>query len=161
MYLFSGDATNAIFHPMVIHFPIAYLFLALLAELAYVFFRQESLQKITEWLLYLSALSSIVAVGAGVLAANQLGHNSPHHDMVHQHRNIMLAVTAGIVICAILLALVKKMRTGSGRKLLLPILVLLSGMMAFGADKGGEMVYQYGIGTKVGIKSVPMQHDEH
>ncbi len=153
MYLFSGEATNAIFHPMVIHFPIAYLFLALLSELAYVFLKQESLQKITEWLVYLSALSAVIAVSAGLLAASHLGHNSPNHDMVHQHRNIMLVVTAGIVLCAIFLGFVKEMCTGNGRKLLLPILVLLSGMMAFGADKGGEMVYQYGIGTNVKTES--------
>ncbi len=149
--LFPGISNLAVIHPMVVHLPIAYLLTAFLFELIRYFTNNERVKVFAEWMVYLGAASAIAAVGAGFLAAESLGHDSPGHDLVHIHRDIMVSMTVGFVLLALALALIKQFRDGPFRKGLVVLLTLLTGLMAFGADKGGQLVYQHGTGVNPAI----------
>ena len=152
----SPDIENlAIIHPMVVHFPITYVLTALLFELIQTFTGNKQVKVFAEWMVYLGAVSSIAAVSAGYLAAETLGHDAPGHDLVHIHRNIMVSMTVGLVSIAIALASFQHFRNGPLRKALVIALVVLTGMMAFGADKGGQLVYQHGTGVNPKILKTP------
>ncbi|MBF0590077.1 MAG: hypothetical protein HQL53_13225, partial [Magnetococcales bacterium] len=86
----------AVIHPMAVHLPIAYLLTAVLFELIRTVTGNERAKVFAEWMIYLGALSAMVAVGAGFVAAETLGHDSPGHDLVHVHRNIMIGMTSGL-----------------------------------------------------------------
>jgi uncharacterized membrane protein len=161
--LFSGIHSLTVIHPMVVHFPIAYLMTSIAVELAFVVTKRDGLRVAAHWLVYLGALSAMAAVGAGYLAAETLGHDSPGHDLVHDHRNIMVAMTIGLFLTAIALAALKIFREGKFRKALLPILLVLGGVMAFGADKGGTLVYTYGTGVnpQASQSMQPRQGDQY
>ncbi|MGN7610923.1 DUF2231 domain-containing protein [Magnetococcales bacterium HHB-1] len=159
--LFSGINILVVLHPMVVHFPIAYLVAALLSELIAVVFKQEKFHRYTQWILLLTAVSAIVAVGAGFLAAETLGHDAPGHDLVHDHRDIMIAMTVGITVVTAILFLFRPFQEGSLRKLILPGLVVLVGIMALGAHKGGALVYKYGTGVDPKVFMPQNTHTNH
>ena len=150
----GGINLLTVLHPMVVHFPIALLMTALFFELIRTISKKDSVKTCAEWMTYLAAASAIVAVGAGYLAAESLGHDSSGHDLVHDHRNIMIGMTTGLVLTALLLAWSDRFRNGSLRGGLVVVLVLLAGVMAFGADKGGRLVYEFGTGVNPALFKV-------
>ncbi len=155
--MFAGIENLALLHPMVVHLPITYVLTALLFEAIRFFTRNERVKLFAEWMVYLGAVAAIAAVGAGHLAAEHLGHDAPGHDLVHVHRNIMISMTVGLALTAIALALFPRFRNGSMRQGLLVALVALTGVMAYGADKGGQLVYRYGTGVDPRAFHVPAQ----
>ncbi|MEG3637632.1 DUF2231 domain-containing protein [Magnetococcus sp. PR-3] len=154
-------------HPMVIHFPIVYLITAILAESVGIVSGRQGYRQAATILIWLAGISATAAVGAGYLAAEVLRHDSPGHDLVHTHRDIMLAFTTGLLLLGVALAISKGLRLGASRRFLLPILILLAAVMGYGADKGGKMVYLHGVGIKPELlrnSSPPVSmghHDDH
>ncbi|MBF0384139.1 MAG: DUF2231 domain-containing protein, partial [Magnetococcales bacterium] len=145
----------AVLHPMAVHLPIAYLVTALFIEILGSVSKREHLKVFTEWMVYLGAVTAVVAAGAGWIASESLGHDSPGHDLVHLHRDFMVSMTVGLVLTALSLFFFKVFRNGSMRKGLLPILVFLTGIMFIGADKGGQLVYKHGTGVNPAIIKTP------
>lgn len=141
----------AVIHPMAVHFPVTFLVTGLLFESIRYFSKNEMVKVFAEWMIYLGAVAALGAVGAGWIAAESLGHDSPGHDFVHVHRDIMVSMTVGLVLTALALFFFKGFRNGPMRKGLLVILVILTGVMAVGADKGGQLVYKYGTGVNPDI----------
>lgn len=152
--IFPGIAAMANIHPMVIHFPIALLNAFLLMEVLGAFFRSESLRIAAGWMLYLGTVGAAAAVAAGLRA----GATVPHTDEVHaiMTRHMYLGIT--VLVLAVILS-IWRIRSGgrfSFRSQIFHILValLVSGVMAFGADLGGLMVYGHGVGVKA-VKPTP------
>ncbi len=135
-------------HPVVIHFPIALWIVALPFWLMGVVRRRDDLLTFGRWLLYLGSLGAMAAVVTGYLASDAIGHDSPGHDLVHTHRDLMIAATiVGALTAAAAFAL--RRRTDQlTRWLLLLGLVVTVGITAVGADRGGSLVYDYGVGTR-------------
>jgi uncharacterized membrane protein len=134
-------------HPAFVHFPIAFWFAALLFWLLSSILGRRDLFHMGRWLLYLAAVSSVIAAGTGLSAEESLGHDSPHHDLVHLHKTLMFVASAlGLAIALVAWAL----RTRDGRAIrwgLTASLAVLCAFMTIGADRGGELVYRYGVGT--------------
>ncbi|OSM04126.1 DUF2231 domain-containing protein [Magnetofaba australis] len=147
-------------HPMVVHFPIAYVATAIFSEAAWLITRKEGFRLTAQWLVFLGAGSALIAAGAGWVAAETLGHDSPGHDLVHDHRDVMLTFTALLTVVALALTAFKGFRRGAGRKWLAPLLVALVGVMGYGADKGGNLVYRHGVGgaAMAGQATQPAHH---
>ncbi|MBF0381675.1 MAG: DUF2231 domain-containing protein [Magnetococcales bacterium] len=145
----------AVLHPMVVHFPIAFLVTALFFEFLRFISKKETVKIFAEWMIYLGALSAVVAVGAGWIAAESLGHDSPNHDLVHVHRDIMMTMSTGLILTALALIFFQGFRDGVARKWLLAIVIALTTIMAVGADKGGQLVYKYGVGVNPEIIITP------
>jgi len=135
-------------HPLFVHFPIALVLTTLLAEALWWLTKKEPFRVFATYLLYLAALSAVVTVATGYLAANALGHETPGHEFVHAHRNVMVWMTGFLAGTAIAVLAVPALRAGKRRKLVIIPLVFISGLLLYGADKGGQLVFEFGLGVK-------------
>lgn len=135
-------------HPLIVHFPIALWSAALLFWLLGLG-GSGDLWRAGRWLLHLGVLSALAAVLTGLWAADRVGHDTPGHDLVHVHRNFMIAATALGVATAVLAWVWRGRREGWTRPALLGGLVLTVAVCALGADRGALLVYGHGIGTRV------------
>ena len=134
-------------HPAVIHFPIVFILLTLTLELLWLVLKKEGLKQLAEYSLVLSVFFSIVGVVTGYIASSTLGHNAPGHDFVHQHRDIMLWMVALLVLSLIWLLISRGKKLLSLRKTLIIPLLITTGILIYGADRGASLVYKHGIGT--------------
>jgi uncharacterized membrane protein len=157
--LMPGLAAVENVHPLVVHFPIVLWSVALFFWLLGLRGREE-FWRTGRWMLYLGSLSALVAVATGLWAADQLGHDSPGHDLVHVHRNLMVAATALGSAIALLAWAWRGRSEARNRGLLLAGLALTTALCAIGADRGALLVYGHGIGTHRG-EAEPSAAGEH
>lgn len=78
-----------------------------------------------------------------------MGHDSPGHNLVHTHHNIMIVVSilAGIITLAKIF-LVKK-RSSSVCWLHTSALYFSFVVLVLGTDRGAELVFRYGVDVKI------------
>ncbi len=134
------------YHPLLVHFPIAFLYgAALLYFLAWIR-ASESLKWTALWMLVLGALSAAAALASGLYAAPGLMVSvSVRHELLRHHKHLM--VSASLVTGALTIwALATRPMPTRGRYIFLAGLIALMGLIAAGADFGGEMVYSYNAG---------------
>lgn len=133
-------------HPLVIHFPIAFLMGAAFFYFAAWITQKEDFAKAGFWILLLGALSLAVSVGTGLYAEQGvMVHLSVREKLLQQHKNLMLATSA---LCSILTiwALIQRPFPKRGRIVFLGLFFLMVGAMIVGADYGGRLVYDYNAG---------------
>lgn len=148
-------------HPLFVHFPIALILVTFLFEALWLFTKTEQFRQFATWLLYLSALSAIVAVASGLAASNSLGHDSPGHEFVHQHRDVMYWMTGFLLVTSAGVLSMKNIRNGNLRKFLIIPLLVVSALLVYGADKGGFLVFQHGMGVNMPVMHEAQPHDSH
>jgi uncharacterized membrane protein len=134
------------YHPLLVHFPIAFLYgAALLYFLAWIL-ASERLQWTALWMLMLGALGAAASLASGFYAAPGLMvSDSVRDELLRHHKHLMVAasvVTGALTIWAIA---TRPMPT-RGRYVFLAGLIAVMGLIAAGADIGGEMVYGYNAG---------------
>jgi uncharacterized membrane protein len=145
--IFPGLAHAPNVHPLFVHFPIALWLVAGLFCLLGALRQREDFFVTGRWLLYLGTLGALVAVGTGLWAADSMGHDSPGHELVHVHRNLMLAAS-GIGLTATVAAFALRKRQSVGARWAVTALLLATiGVLTIGADRGAALVFQYGMGT--------------
>ena len=156
---FLPGMSNAVnLHPMFVHFPIVLILLALVFEVAYLIIKDEFYGKAAGFMLNLAAVSAVVALYFGYRAADILGHDSPFHDQVHGHRDIMVWFTWLTVAGAVIFQFVKPARKGVFR---LITLVILTIFLIVGADRGAELVFRYGMGISAPTHDMMMSGQSH
>ncbi len=137
-----------IIHPMFVHFPIAFILAGLAMESLFMVRRTDSYGRCSEWLVYLGLVSSVAAVLSGLRDTDRQGHDTPDHELVHLHRDIMIWMTIAALLAAGIV-LVSKWRNSSAlrRWLILP-LAIAALLLVYGADKGAELVFRHGHGVQ-------------
>ena len=139
-------------HPLFVHFPIA-LTLAAIPLIFYSFFTgQEGPMNTAAMMIYLAAISAVVTAATGLMASNALGHDTPGHDLVHTHRDIMYWYTGLITILALVNYFIR--RDGApdwvshwGTKAVRMVLLFsATALLIFGADRGALLVFGHGVG---------------
>ena len=136
--------------PILVHFSVALLSVAVLLSLAVLFVGSDSLkaqwQTVAQWNLWLGVGFVIVTVLSGVYAYNTVAHDTPSHIAMTEHRNVAL-VTA-ILFLVLAVWSIKRARAGlaTGSALASALLV---GLVLLGATAwlGGELVYRHGLGV--------------
>lgn len=135
------------FHPVLVHFPIAWLLLALMAELWALLRRsaRELVARASPWLLLLTTLAAVPVVVTGLLrAASQSGAAAEVQARVLLHRNLGLA-TLGAVLVAVSLRLVLRRRLSLGFRLLyLGALAGAAVLVVIAGHLGGVLVHGEG-----------------
>jgi uncharacterized membrane protein len=134
------------YHPLIVHFPIAFIYgAALLYFLAWIT-ASEKLQWTALWMLLLGALSAAAALISGFYAAPGLMvSQSVRHELLSHHKHLMVA--ASMLTGALTLwALASRPMPTRARALFMAGLLALMVLLAAGADLGGEMVYGYNAG---------------
>ncbi len=130
-------------HPLVIHFPMAFLFGAALFYVLALLSSREIIATTAFSLLIVGTLGAAAAVGTGIyaepsviLAPSVRGH------LLEKHEDFMimtLCVSAVLTIWAI----IARPFPRKGRALFMLLLFALPGVMSVGADYGARMVYDY------------------
>jgi len=146
--LFPGLKAMLNYHPLFVHFPIALWTAALLFELAARALKQDALHRTACAVLALGALASVPTVFSGWSAQAAVPESGPANDVKELHQNLMItaSILSGILAAVGLFVLPRK-PLPMLRAAFLAGLVVLVGMMAVGADRGAQLVYQYGTGV--------------
>jgi uncharacterized membrane protein len=144
-------------HPLVVHFPIAFLYGAALLYFIAWLAGSDSIAWTALWFLVLGLLSAAVAVGTGWWGAGGVMLDpSVKENVLEPHLRLMLA-TSAIAALLTLWAIVKRpMPASASRYLFLFGLLVMIALMTKGADFGGIMVYDYNGGG--GACSQPIQY---
>lgn len=134
------------YHPLLVHFPIAFIYGASLLYFVAWISASEKLQWTAFWVLLLAALSAAIALASGFYAAPGLMvSQSVRHELLSHHKHLM--VSASILTGALTLwALASRPMPTRARFIFMAGLLLLMILIAAGADLGGEMVYGYNAG---------------
>lgn len=146
--LFPGIAAlGSNVHPMIVHFPIALLIAFFALEVAGALLRRPALKAIAGGMLYLGAALAVVTAGAGLIAESTVPHGQEVHEIMEWHKRIGLTVTALALTLATWRAFAGPLRSVMARALYFFLAGLMVVLLCFGADLGGLMVYQYGVGV--------------
>lgn len=129
---------------MVVHFPIAFWIAAAGAWAIGLMRNNETAWRFGLWLHSLGLLGAGVAVALGFWATSKMGHDSPGHELVHVHRDLMLWTTA---IAAVTTGLGWWKQGPVFRIPLLVLSLVLVGLLTVGADRGAALVFRYGVGV--------------
>ena len=139
-------------HPLVVHFPIALLVVAPLVDLAGVVWPKPAFPRAAATLLYgLGAVGVAAAYLTGRVAAQTIWLPGMSHSVVGEHWTWALrTVWFYGVFLAVRLVVLRTPARGPSR--VLAVLLLLAGLAGVGllvrtGDRGGALVYQYGVGT--------------
>ena len=133
-------------HPILVHFPIAFLYAAAILYFLASIRASEGLKWTALWMLVLGALGAAAALASGLYAAPGLMVSvSVRHELLRHHKHLMVAASAvtGVLTVWAIAARPMPMR---GRYVFLAGLIAVMGLIAAGADLGGEMVYGYNAG---------------
>ena len=156
-------------HPMLVHFPIVLLYLALLADILSRVVRSPDrfFERSSFWLIILGLIAGVVAAAAGVISEQFVKWTPTTISLLSAHQRD--AVLTGVLVIAALVsrwlnryplgrgsAARGQVRawtfagTGRGRTSLMATLLLIGAvaMITETASLGGTMVYQYGVGIK-------------
>jgi len=133
-------------HPLVVHFPIAFLVGAALFYFLSWIFRNQTFATTAFLLLILGTLAAVAAVGTGLYGEEGvMVSRSVREHLLEVHEELML-VTLGLSIVLTAWAFMVRPFPKKGRGLFLLLFVVLLGIMTVGADYGARMVYDYNAG---------------
>lgn len=133
-------------HPLIIHFPIAFLIGAALFYFTAWITKKDDFAKAGFWVLLLGALSLAVSVGTGLYAEQGvMVHLSVREKVLTPHKNFMI-LTSGLCFILTVWAMFQRPFPKNGRVLFLVLFLLMVGSMTLGADFGGRLVYDYNAG---------------
>ncbi|KYP81405.1 DUF2231 domain-containing protein [Ferroacidibacillus organovorans] len=134
-------------HPMVVHFTIAILYLAVLADLIGFFWKSEFYERAGFIMLGLGVLATIAAGFAGVLSENADKLTPQAVALIHTHASF--GELTGIVFLAAwvvrLMTRYKKSGRVFGPSLILSLIGLA--LLTYVGHLGGALVYDHGVGV--------------
>jgi uncharacterized membrane protein len=144
--LFPGAAHLQNIHPVVVHFPIAFLFGATLLYVLGASLRNESISGAALWVLVLGTIGAVLSAGTGLYASEGVMIAPSVRDaLLIDHRNLMIAVTA-LTAALTGWALVARPLPRRGRWVFFIGLIAMCVLIARGADYGGRLVFDYNAG---------------
>src|SRR5712692_11769188 len=85
------------YHPLFVHFPIAFWLGALLFEILAVARSSEEWHRTAARLLYLGTLCAFAAIGTGLQADESVPETGPAHDVMEIHETFMYVTTSAAV----------------------------------------------------------------
>ena len=148
-------------HPVIVHFPIAFLCIFLLIDLAGLLFKKENWRYFASGLLYLGTISAAAAVAAGLLAEGSVEHGENVHLIMERHQFIGISVLCISIFLSLWRLLSGGIIKGFANLFFLLFAVLLNILIILGADLGGMMVYKHGVAVEAVEDSMIDYFHEH
>lgn len=148
-------------HPLFVHLPIAFLLAFAVAELLGILLQKERLRQFASGLLGLGAITAVGTVISGLIAADAVPHGAEVHTLLQWHQR------AGITVMTLASGLAVWREWGGipvspmGVALNLIITGVMSIIIILGADLGGLMVYQHGVGVQTLQQPADYQDHSH
>lgn len=159
--IMPGIAAMDNIHPMLVHFPIAFLISFVLVDWLACLVKKPQWREFATGLLYLGTVMALFTVIAGFVAANSVAHGDNVHAIMERHEMF------GITILS-LATLLSGWRLKSGAQIkgemnILHLLLsaILAVCLALAGDLGGLMVYKYGVAVKAVPERVTESHIHH
>jgi uncharacterized membrane protein len=144
--ILPGAAQLQNYHPLLVHFPIAFIYGAALLYFVASISASETLKWTALWMLVLGALGAAAALASGLYAESGLMVSvSVRHELLRRHKHLMVAASAVTGLLTIW-ALASRPMPTRGRYVFLAGLIAVLCLIAAGADLGGEMVFGYNAG---------------
>jgi len=135
-------------HPLLVHFPIAFLSAFFALDLVGTIAKKPQWRSVASWFLFFGTIAALFTVIAGLVAASSVAHGGNVHDIMERHEHIGLSVLALAVVLSIWRMKSGSLLRGGANSFFLILSALLCVLMMLGADLGGLMVYQYGVAVK-------------
>ncbi len=139
-------------HPWFVHFPIALLAVGVLFDFLGFIWKKHSLSAAGWWCSVFGVIAAIATIVTGFEAYFTVGHSTEAaHQIMKTHRNVQLVV--GLLFTGLLI-------WRSFSKYILPrrtpiyfvIAATAVGLMLYGSHLGGQLVYEYGVGTALSVE---------
>ncbi|MBL4664488.1 DUF2231 domain-containing protein [Nitrospina gracilis] len=138
-------------HPIFVHFTVGLLSTSAgLFVVGYVAKEKkwaENFLTVARWNLWLGAAITIITVGTGLYEYYTVQHDEPSHSAMTDHRNWALA-TAGFFWILTLWSVRNYRWKHPLKKSFITSIIVASMLLMLTGWKGGELVYQYGLGVK-------------
>ena len=144
---FPGLAAMPNFHPLIVHFPIAFLTTFFFLDVAGTLTRHENWRRIASVLLYFGVIGVICTVAAGIHAATTISHGEAAHKVMETHEQLGLIVAFLSITLAVWRIIVGENLKWFANTIHLGLAALILLVMFMGADLGGLLVYEYGVGV--------------
>lgn len=143
-------------HPMIVHFPIALLIIAFLADLAGIVFKRDFFSKVGFLLLALGTAGLIAAFFSGNYAAGGLTEAGTLKMAIERHEDaaeltLWLMIITFLVRLGLILA-----RKYQGAVRVVPILLFLIAVLSMARTGyyGGELVFKHAAGVQLSIGNI-------
>ncbi len=147
----------SVFHPKVVHFPIAFLLGYFLFELLGIVFKKDFLSKAAHLLLFLGVLGALAAVMTGRQAEEAFEYwNKQSSGLLEEHEmyaNLTLWYFAVLLVLRTFVSF-KKNFVGVVRYVILTLAMVGVYFVFQTGEHGGKMVYEHGVGTQYKIKQM-------
>jgi len=133
-------------HPLIVHFPIAFLTGSVFFYVLAYGLRREALAKFAFWLLWAGVVTAAMAVWSGLYASEGvMVARSVRSELLDPHKYLMGATLLISILLAVWAAISGGF-PGKCRIWFLAACFVLLAVMVKGADYGGRMVYEYNAG---------------
>ena len=144
--LLPGASQLQNYHPLIGHFPIAFIYGAALMYFLASMLANENLKWTALWMLALGALGAAAALLSGFYAAPGLMVSESVRDELLRHHKQLMVTASALTGALTLWAIAARPMPTRGRYIFLAGLIAVLGLITAGADLGGEMVFSYNAG---------------
>jgi uncharacterized membrane protein len=146
--LLPGLSSMDNIHPMLVHFPLAFLSTFFVLDLVGALAKKQHWRDVASWLLYLGTIAAVFTVMAGFMAANSVAHGEDVHDIMENHEHLGVSVLSLAILLSVWRLKSGGIIQGAANGFFLMLSTLLCVLMMLGADLGGLMVYKYGVAVE-------------
>jgi len=143
--LLPGIAAIQNIHPLLVHFPIAFLTAFFLIDLLGSLLKKSEWRRTADWFLYLGCIFAGLTMIAGLLAADSVPHPEAVHQIMEDHESLGVTIFSLASALSIWRLFNKPAFRGVVNYLYLSLAGLLCLFLIFAADLGGLMVYKHGV----------------
>ncbi|MFZ2725698.1 MAG: DUF2231 domain-containing protein [Methylococcaceae bacterium] len=150
--LLPGIAALENIHPLLVHFPIAFLLFFFLIDVLGTLTKKLQWRELASYLLYIGTISAVFTVLAGFSAANSVPHGDNVHEIMEDHEHIGVSILILASSLSVWRYFTKQLIADIKNTAFLILAAVLCLLITFGADLGGLMVYHYG----VAVQAVPV-----
>jgi uncharacterized membrane protein len=147
-------------HPLLVHFPIAFLFAFFVLDLTASVLKKPHWREAASYFLYFGAIGALFTVIAGFMAAYSVIHSETVHHIMLRHQYFGLSVLTLSVILSIWRLKSSATLTGGANNFFLILAGLMCVLLSLGADLGGLMVYNYGTAVHTAQTTDDCHHPE-
>ncbi len=145
-------------HPLIVHLPIALLVIAVVADfLGLVLKRFTWIKPAALWLYVFGALGTVAAYFSGKEAAESVSFPAPAYPVVSIHADLALYTMLFFSIYALIRLFLAWKKYDQKTAISIVLFAVAAGGLGLvqqTAERGGELVFRYGVGTKAQLAPV-------
>ena len=149
--LMPGISNMDNIHPLLVHFPIAFLSAFFVLDLVGTLAKKAQCRNVASWLLYLGTVAAVFTVIAGFIAAGSVAHGEDVHAIMERHEHFGVSVLSLAILLSAWRLKSGGVIQGGANSFFLILAALLCVLLLLGADLGGLMVYHYGVAVDTAI----------